>query len=159
MAEKNAKKFNEDSDDGKGGKSGEVEFTYHNPLAGTRRDDLLPENEKNRLLKVHQSIHKDRVIKQKQTREQRAAVREGRQAYFQSGLGSQSLSSSYKTHPISNKAQFAGIDRQNQMIPTENIADTNQDARKELQLQHQLQYQPDYTPNPKNRLQLQLRRH
>ena len=153
MPDKFTKNSNEDDDDS-GGKSGEIEFTYHDIASGPQRDDLLPESEKKRLLQVHQSIHEGRVIRQKQVREQRAAMKKGKKMGLQANFGGQGFGSSYKVHPISHKAQFAGIDRQNTFVPTENIAETNQDQREEIQLQYSLQYQPEYTPAPKNRLQL-----
>lgn len=148
-------KPNEESDDGEsGGNGSDLPFIYRDPLSGPQRDDLLPENDKKRLLQEHQVLHAGYVIKQKQAREQRSVIKANPQAYFQTGLIEQGFSTAYKTHPISRKAQFAGIDKQNNFIPTENLAETNQDKREELQLQFRLQHQPEYAPAHRNRLQL-----
>ena|SRR3990167_9295619 len=135
---------NDDEDEEGGGKSGDIEFVYHDPLSGPQREDLLPENEKKHLLHMHEELHEARVAKQKETRDQRKLVKEGHS--FQTGLGGTFPSTNYKQHPLTQKAQFSGIDKQLNVIPTENMAETNEDKREELQHQFQLQYQPEHVP-------------
>ncbi len=150
--------FESDSDEGEGGrdsggKTGEIAKRYKDILSTPKRDDLLPPSEIKRLLSVHYETHKDRVTKQKITREQRAALKEGRYVAPQSraGLGS-GRHSPYKRHPISDKAQFSGIDKQVVGVPTLNEADTNNDLKDALEnrlenkLQNRLQNRPTSTP-------------
>lgn len=131
-----------EGDSGKGGKGGAIEFRDF--LAPERlRDDLLPADEKKRLLIVHRETHEIRVKKQKEQSEIRKALKEGRippQAYQQ---GLRQGDRPYKVHPISLKAQFSGIDRQVIALPTEHIAETNQEKKEELQYQYNLHYQPE----------------
>ncbi|MBV9575449.1 MAG: hypothetical protein JO149_02365, partial [Gammaproteobacteria bacterium] len=62
--------------------------------------------------------------------------------------------SQYKTHPtLANKAQFSGIDKEENPLPNENVAETNEAHRNELELAYQLRYAPENAPkhtfNPK----------
>lgn len=137
----------ESGEGGQGGKSGEIEFRYHDVLSAPKRDDLLPPGEIKRLLIVHQEVHKDRVVKQKIAREQRAALKEGRYVAPTAEQLRQGLSgggggvSPYKKHPISNMAQFSGVDKQVVGVPTLNEADTNPEMKDALEnrLQNRLE--------------------
>ena len=137
-----------------GGASGQIEFKDFLANAANLRDDLLPADEKRRLLSVHQDAHELNVQKQKDIREQRQAVKDGKISLqtFQNGLMGAGMNAQYKTNPVlANKAQFSGIDRQVNALPTENIADTNDANRNELENQYRLRYAPESAPrfNPK----------
>jgi hypothetical protein len=134
-----------------GGKSGEVGFRIK---IETSRDDMLAPSEIRRLLKTHQEIHKSYIDKQKLLRKERSALKEGRkdlvaQYRAQHGLGGAGGSSPYKKHPISNKAQFSGIDKQVTSLPAENEAETNSELRAELENKYNHRLQPKRAFNPK----------
>lgn len=138
---------------GTGGQSGQIEFKDFLASTENVRDDLLSGEEKKRLLSVHENVHEARVKKQKALKEQRQAVKEGKISVqdYRQGLGN-SGHSQYKINPIlADKAQFSGIDRQENPLPNENIAETNQEQRQELDLQYRLRYQPQNAPkfNPR----------
>jgi hypothetical protein len=137
-----------------GGQGGGIEFHDFIGTGDQVREDQLSPSELKRLLSVHQDIHEARVKKQKALREQRQAVKEGKiplQVYRQ-GLAGTGMNAAYRANPIlANKAQFSGIDRQVNALPTENIAETNQEKQEELQYQYQLRFAPENAPrfNPK----------
>ncbi len=142
-----------EGEEGKGGVAGEIRFRYRDAASLEPREDMLPESEIRRLLIVHRDLHKDRVDKQKNLRKERAALKEGklniqnmnRQAMGMGGGGM----SKYKRHPISNKAQFSGIDRQTIGIPTEFDAETNMEMRDKLENRLQLRNAPKFNPKPR----------
>lgn len=139
---------------GKGGKRGEVEFKAFISLGEKGRDDLLPPDEKRRLLSTHKDTHELRVKKQKDLIDKRHAVKEGKMPLqeYRDGLRANNPASQYKTNPVlANKAQFSGMDRQVNSLPNENLADTNNAKRDELTYQYQLRYQPENAPkfNPR----------
>jgi hypothetical protein len=151
----------EDEDKGgtSGGSSGEIEFHYHDVLSEEPRDDMLSQEEINRLLASHKDIHKVRVDKQKNTRKERKMLKEGpvnltsRKAYVagMAAIGGGAYSK-YKTHPIAVK--FSGIrDQKISAIPSENTAETNQELKHELENRNEnklrLNYQPGFNPKPK----------
>jgi hypothetical protein len=138
-----------------GGKTGAIEFRYKDPLLGPARDDLLAPQEINRLLIVHQDVHKEHVRKQQQTREDRLALKEGRQSILQQrarqGLGGGGSGiSRFKKHPISDKAQFSGIvDKKVIGVPSE--AETNAELQDKLENKYQNKYvnTPKFNPRPR----------
>ncbi|MDR3477352.1 MAG: hypothetical protein P4M14_04905 [Gammaproteobacteria bacterium] len=146
---------------GTGGSTGEIAFRYKDPLSGPTRDDLLPAAEIKRLLSVHKEIHKGRVEKQKMARDERAAKKDGRYIpptvlqQIRKGLGGGGAggSSKYKKHPISDKAQFSGIDKQVVGIAAINEAHTNEDVKDALdnKLENRLQNRatPKFNPRPR----------
>jgi hypothetical protein len=146
----------DDSEDGgTSGQTGEIEFRYKDAMSVANRDDLLPASEIKRLLIVHKDIHKQRVDKQKATREQRNALKEGKYvapsvAQQLAGGGGGSVSP-YKKHPISDRAQFSGVDKQVVGIPTLNEANTNSELKDKLEnkLQNRLQNTPKFNPRPR----------
>jgi len=143
----------EAGESGQGGKSGQIEFRDFLASTENVRDDLLSGEEKKRLLSVHEIVHEERVKKQKALMEQRQAVKDGKISVenYRQGL-SGGASSQYKVNPVlADKAQFSGIDRQENPLPNENNADTNQEKRQELDLQYRLRYQPQNAPkfNPR----------
>ncbi len=152
--------YDEEEDEGKGsgGKSGEIEFKYKDAFSGPTRDDLLPPNEMKRLMVVHKDTHKLRVDKQKQVREERLALKEGKyvpnnEKSYQKGLGSSGGrgSSPYKKHPISDKAYFSGMDKQVVGVPTLNESNTNSDLKDALENRFENKYQntPKFNPKPR----------
>jgi hypothetical protein len=144
-------KNNEQSDEdasGGGGKGGTVAFREFIAGEGPLRDDLSTD-EKKRLLAVHRDTHRAGVLKQKELRQQRQAIKEGRIPAHQRGLGSGG-GSFHVAHPIlRDKAQFSGVDRQVHPEPTEHSAETNQEKRDELEYQYRLRYAPENAPKHK----------
>lgn len=174
MKNDNENKLNQDEEDiqggesgdsGQGGVAGEVRFRYKDSLSTTPRDDALPPTEIRRLLAVQHDLHKEYVNKQKLLRKERKALKAGHLRARQ-GPGSRrghgaGRRSAYKQHPITSKAQFSGMDRQVIGLPNENLANTNDDKRNELEnrLEHRLEnrnelrYQnaPKFNPTPRPR--------
>ena len=99
---------------------------------------------------MHKDVHALEVKKQKALQEERKALKEGKinlQTYRQ-GLQGGGMHSQYKVNPIlANKAQFSGIDRQVNALPTENIAETNEGQRNELEHEYRLRFAPSMTPS------------
>lgn len=148
----------DEDEGGQGGQTGAIQFRYQDPFAEKKRDDALPPSEIKRLLTIHNELHKERVDKQKLTRKDRKALKEGKltaTAQYQQNLrqgrgGSGGFASRFKSHPISNKAQFSGIDRQVVAIPSENKAETNEEQRNELEnrLLNRMRHTPKFNPKP-----------
>jgi hypothetical protein len=142
-----------------GGKTGAIEFRLQDGSAALRRDDLLSPNELKRLLQVHDELHKGRVHKQKTTREERSAKKDGRyvasmESKYRQGLGGGGdggTASRFKKHPISNMAQFSGIDKQVVGVPTLNEAETNADLKNDLEnrLENKYRNTPRFNPRPR----------
>src|SRR5689334_22235178 len=65
---------------GAGGKTGAIGFHYKDALSTEPRDDELPAAQTKHLVIVHKDLHEDRVKKQKITRKEREALKQGRQA-------------------------------------------------------------------------------
>lgn len=145
---KNLKLPSEEEESGSSGQSGAIEFRDFLTTASQTRDDLLSADEKKRLLSQHKDIHELRVKKQKEIRDNRQLLKNGqaevRKANRQARLAA---ISPYKPNPIlANKAQFSGIDRQVNALPTENVAETNAEMRDELEYQYRLRYAPNNAP-------------
>lgn len=142
-----------DDDESGGGKSGSIEFRDFIGGAGSLRDDTLPIDEQKRLLTIHNGEHESRVKKQKALRDQRKDLKDGKIPLQDYRQGMQSgMSSQYPPHPaLSDKAQFSGVDRQINAVPTENAAQTNDANRNELEHQYNLRHRPEAAPrfNPK----------
>lgn len=154
----NYDKNHQDEDDDKGGSASGIEFHYRDASSTAQRDDMFSPEELKRLLAVHKDVHKARVDKQKVTRKERKEMKEGpvnlteRKAYTAGmGYGGEAFSK-YKTHPVA--AKFSGIrDQKISAIPSENIAETNQEQKQELENKNEnklrLNYQPGFNPKPK----------
>jgi len=143
-----------------GGSGSQIAFRDFIGANDHLRDDTLPPSEKKRLLSVHKDTHELRVKKQKETRDIRKALKDGKlplRAFRESmGLGNAGMRSAYKANPaLKDKAQFSGIDRQENMLPSENMAATNEEKRDELQnrLQNRLENtpKPGFNPRPQYR--------
>lgn len=130
----------EEDEGGKGGQGSQVAFRTFIAMGDSLRDDL-PGEEKRRLRSIHEGVHEAVVEKQKNTSDQYKQLKEGKislEAYRQ-GKGI----SDYKNHPLlSNKAQFSGIDRQVNALPTENVAETNNELAAELKYRYNLVHRP-----------------
>lgn len=142
----------EGDDTGKGGKSGSVEFRDFLGSGENLRDDLLPVDAVKRLLSVHQTGNEERVKKQKDLHDQREQLKNGKVALqeYRQGLKGSGMESNYKVHPVFAKSpQFH--DAQVNMLPTENVTQTNDELKNELKNEYQLKYNPQYVPqfNPK----------
>lgn len=146
----------DDESGGNSGQGGKIEFRdFTGP--GAQRDDNLPPDELKRMLAVHNDAHESRVKKQKELRDQRNDLKAGKVSLqdYRQGLAS-GMSSQYPAHPaLSDKAQFSGVDRQNNPVPTENNAKTNDENRNELENKYQLRHQPQlaqkFNPKPQMR--------
>ena len=159
MSPKNTKRNqidNQEDEDasGQGGKSGQVEFRDFLSI-GPSRDDQLSPAEKKQLLAMHKEVHESRVKKQKTLREERASLREGKKSYGEKQGLAGGRNTQYKAgHPIlGDKAQFNGSIDENP-LPSENNAETNDDKRDELEYQYRLRYMPDQVQAPRFRLDL-----
>jgi hypothetical protein len=148
----------DDSSGGLGGVSGEIEFRFQDAMMVANRDDLLSPSEIKRLLIVQKETHKLRVDKQKATREERKALKDGKfviptAAQQLRGTGGGNRMSAFKKHPISDMAQFSGIDKQVIGIPNLNEADTNQELKDKLEnkLENRLQNRLQNKNTPKYR--------
>lgn len=155
------KKIEEENDDeSAGGQAGAIEF--YDFLSPTDiLDDALPETEIRRLLKVHEGKHKSDVDNQKRKRKERDDIKNGRvqaQHYDALGLriggGGGSGASPYKTHPLSNHAQFDGAtDRKVTGVPSLNESDVNEadknELLNELNLTFQHKHVPKFNPTPR----------
>ncbi|MCC2666979.1 MAG: hypothetical protein K0S63_895 [Gammaproteobacteria bacterium] len=152
---------NEEDKGGKGGKTGDVEFHLFIPAS---RDDTLSPNEMARLLHMHEELHKVQVDTQKATRKEREKIKNNPKStagYDSLGLhngGGGGTQSVYKTHPLSNHAQFSGAtDKKVTGVPSDNLAQTNENEKQELiekldlRFQHQHQYKntPKFSPKPR----------
>lgn len=136
-----------------GGQGGKIAFRDFLATGQNLRDDLLPFEEKKRLIAAHQDIHEIKVKQQKEKRDHYKDLKNGKIALntFR-GLMGKGASSAFKPNPIlANQAQFSGIDKQVTSLPTENLAETNDDKRNELlnELKYQLGYEARPTFNPK----------
>lgn len=156
----------EEGESGQGGKSGAVEFRYRDILSGDARDDALPDSDIHHLLIVHEDIHKERVDNQKNKRKERDDIKNGRvnaKNYDALGLrigsgagGGGGGVSPYKSHPLSNHAQFSGAtDRKVTGVPSDSLSETNDknknDLLNELDLRnrHTLKQAPKFNPRPR----------
>jgi hypothetical protein len=147
--------FGGTGDESGGGIGGKIHFRFRDAASLPPRDDVLPITEIKRLLIVHGELHKERVDKQKQTRKERAALKEGKKLATHGQQQRQGFGGSarFKQHPIANKAQFSGIDKQVTGLPTEFDAETNAEMQDRLEnrLQNRLQHQnvPRFNPTPR----------
>lgn len=148
---KNQDDIVDDDESGSGGKSGQIEFRDFIGT-GEQRDDLLSYDEKKRLLAAHSNTHEGRVKKQKELRDERRQVKEGkvsRKAYYEGLAANQSR---YPAHPVlRDKAQFSGIDKQTTAIPNDSLTNTNDENKNELENSYRLRFAPQAAPkfNPK----------
>lgn len=138
--------------EGQGGAAGKIHFRYRDAMSLPPRDDVLPPNEIKRLLQVHETLHKSRVDKQRQTRKERDALKQNKnnltqQRGYGQGLGPSS-GSQFKQHPISLKAYFSGIDKQMVSVPTELEADTNPEMQEKLENRFRLTHSPRHKLRP-----------
>lgn len=144
-------KINKDDDDQTGGSGSSIQFKSFIG-ENSNRDDMLPPEELRRLIVVHDDLHRTYVKKQKELLAHRQAVKDGKisVAEYRQGLeGNQN--GAFKTNPRLNKAQFSGIDNKVNPLPTENVAETNQEKKQELVYRNELKNRLDQTPrfNPK----------
>lgn len=159
---KNQNILDEEKSGSSGSSTGEIHFRYKDAMSVEPRDDVLPPSEIKRLLTVHKEIHKERVNKQKLARKERKALKEGRVARVAvngvragRGGGGGGRYSPYKQHPITQKAQFSGMDKQVIGLPSENQAQTNEELRdaleNRLQNRNELRHQntPKFNPKPR----------
>ncbi len=136
---------------GQGGRTGEIQFRFHDMMQLPPRDDALPPQELKRLLITHKELHKSLVKKQKEKRRERENQKTNKftQNYsLQNGLGGGGQSK-FKPHPLKDKAQFSGME---ESLPADFNADTNPDLRDKLEnrLENRLTNQPKYSsPRPR----------
>lgn len=144
-----------EGESGSGGVEGKVQFRYKDAASLGPRDDMLPPHEIQRLIVIHRDLHKERVDKQKSTRKERQALKEGKiyqkNATQQALQMGQSGAGRYKQHPISNKAQFSGMDRQMTITPNDFDAETNLEMREKLENRFTHTNVPQFNPKPRPR--------
>jgi len=151
---------NKDEEEGTGtaggGVGGKIHYKFQDAASIPPRDDALPPSEIRRLLIVHRDVHKERVDKQKLTRKEREALKEGKLhlvAGYRQALGIREGGiGKFVPHPIlKDKAQFGVIDRQNNNNPTEFDAETNLEMRDKLENRFVHRNAPKFHPKPRPR--------
>lgn len=138
-------------EDGGSGTGSQIQFADFITGRSGLREDQLPPDELRRILAVHDDAHEARVKKQKELRDQRKDLKEGKMTldeYRQSQKNSQ-----YPPHPLlSEKAQFSGMDKQNNPVPTDSQTQTNEGDKNELENQYRLRNAPEmgkkFNPRP-----------
>lgn len=152
--EKNQRDDSEEGGSGSGGQGSGIAFRYHDAAEVAPRDDALPPSQVKHLEIVQIDRHKSVIDSQKRKREERKAIKEGKQIYTNAARHGRGLggggggSSPFKKHPISNTAQFgAGTDNTVNPIPSQNQAETNNEEkqRHENEYVHRLKYMPKPT--------------
>lgn len=135
-----------DTDGGSaGGQGGKIEFRDFITAKSGMRDDNLPPDELRRLRAVHNTAHESRVKKQKELRQSRQEMKEGKVSLEAHREGqAQEMSSKYPPHPmLSDKAQFSGVDKQENQVPSMNDSQTNDADRNELENEYRKTFQPE----------------
>lgn len=108
-------------------------------------EDSLPPDELRRLRAVHNTAHEDRVKKQKALLENRNAVKEGKDAAnkHQATMAAQQ-ENQYPPHPLlADKAQFSGIDKQENQVPALSETQTNEGDKDKLENKYRKQHKPE----------------
>ena len=134
---KKLKKEDTEGESGQGGRGGRIEYT-----------DFLGTGESvKQALSVHESGHEGRVKLQKELISERKTLKEGKnQGLRLTGSGTHSQ---FKSHPISQTAQFSGsTDKRVTGVPCDLDAQTNDTERNKLQLGQKLQHAPAFNPRP-----------
>src|SRR5438045_902483 len=96
-------KENQDGDSGdvgtgsSGGQSGKIEFRDFLASGANLRDDLLPIDEKKRLLSTHKDLHESKVKQQKEKRDQYKDLKNGKLPLqtYRAGLMGSGMSSQF----------------------------------------------------------------
>lgn len=141
-------------DEGSSGQGSQIKFADFITGRSGLREDQLPPDELKRILAIHDDAHEDRVKKQKELRDQRRDMKEGKIARAEQRQ-SQGMNNQYPPHPLlSEKAQFSGVDKQNNPVPTESQTQTNEGDKNELENQYRLRHAPEigkkFNPRPQN---------
>ena len=142
----------ESGDEGSGGQGSGIAFVDFNDSHAERRDDQLSGDEQKHLLIMHKEVHEDKVKHQKEKIELNKQLKNGKDARSSYGVGAPGGGSSdwqYKENPA--LANFGkGVDIKVSSLPNENVAETNQAQRDELQneLKLRLGQQPKFNPKP-----------
>jgi len=145
---KNKNMDKDDTDEGGSGQGSNIQYRDFTEM-DTRREDQLPPDELKRLLSIHQDAQEDRVKKQKELRDVRKAQKEGKKAGKEYGQGlSAGMQSQYPPHPILSE-KLKGADPQVNPNPNDNMVQTNEANRDELQNKYQLRHQPQLANRPK----------
>lgn len=133
----------EESGSGSDGQSGQIAFRDFMGSNDHLRDDLLPLDERKRLLSIHQEIHETKVKNQKALREERKQLKEGQKAHAYHGATA--AAANYPAHPIlHDKAQFSGsLDEK--INPAAEIFDSPE-TNPELQIQPRMAFERKYHP-------------
>lgn len=157
MTSKKDKKRVGETDEESGGNAGQggaIEFVDFITALSSQRDDNLPPDELRRMRAAHNTAHELRVKKQKETRETRNDLKNGKITLndYRQGMSAE-MSSNYPPHPmLANKAQFSGIDKQENQVPSLNETKTNDENRNELENRYQNKHQPEmgkkFNPKP-----------
>jgi hypothetical protein len=133
------------SGSGSGGQGGDIEFKDFIGKGEPLREDLLPPEERRRLLSAHSQVSEANIKKQKARRDQYKQLKEGKgnlQEFRQAGLNS-----GYKPHTIlADKRQFSGSDKQVNPLGNDHESETNKEQENELQYRYELQNRPTNAP-------------
>jgi len=131
-----------------GSRGGQVEFKEFVGRDQFLREDLLPPEERKRLLIVHTQLNESSVKKQKARRDEYNALKAG-QTNLQDFRQTR-RHEGYKPHTIlADKRQFSGSDKQVNPLGNENISETNNEKKNELQYKYELQNRPQYVNAPR----------
>ena len=148
------KQQQEEDDESSGGSSGSnIEFKDFTGLMGeAKRDDLLPPDEKRRLMLVAERVHKESVKKEQNKRQLMKDLKEDK-INLNDFRQQTTQHNQYKVHPIASK--FSGASPQVSFNPNESITQTNDELQNKLKndyrLTHQLRQElrNDFNPKPR----------
>ncbi len=130
-------------DSGSGAAGSSIQFADFVTGKSGITEDSLPPDELRRIRAVHNAAHEDRVKKQKALIENRKAAKEGKEAAnkHQAGMGAE-RENQYPPHPLlADKAQFSGIDKQENQVPALNETQTNEGDKEKLENKYRKQHQ------------------
>src|SRR3990167_7225091 len=123
----------EDEDSGTGSVGGAIEFHDFISVNNHLREEKLPPDVIKDLQSRHKRKHEALVEKQKKERDYRHDVKEGKVTPEMHKQNKAERNSGFPPHPtLSDKAQFSGIDKQENQIPTNSETQTNDADRNEL---------------------------
>jgi hypothetical protein len=151
-------KDREDDDDkgGRGGgQTGGVKFNYKDIASTGPNDDSLPPELRKHKLKEIQGLHEQHVRSEKDTRQQREAIKQGQKSTYQYqvgagyGMGGGGESPHLPNPYLEDKAYFAGTDKELSQLPNKFDAETNPDMQDDIKNRLKLGHQPKFHPKPR----------
>lgn len=138
------------------GAGGGIEFKDFTGLKGETRDDLLPPDEKRRLMIVAERLHKASVKKEKDKRQLMQDLKKEVINLMDYRQMTNASAGQYKVNPIlANKVQFSGMSPEVSINPVDSLTQTNDELQNKLnneyRLTHQLRNEIKREFNPKPR--------